>query len=257
MSSLTRKLALLAVLAAGCAGTSDLKVGDSVNLVDPETYEFTAARPLGGYRLGMGDQFDVDFLFERTLNTRVKVRPDGYVALPIVGEIPAQGRTPAELDSILTEAYSRYYREPDLTINILSYAPPSVYVLGEVHNPRAVDIVPGMSLIHALAMAQPTERSNMSSVVLLRRLEGGKAYAQRVNAARFLRGQADAWDVMVAPYDIIYVPPTFVAKLSDFVKDFFGGLVPVPLLYLRTWEAFHTDQVYNTVVNRTVDTTPN
>jgi len=246
----------LSVLAAGCGGTPELKVGDPVNLVDPETYAFEAARPVGGYRLGTGDQFDVEFLFERTLNTRVRVRPDGYVALPIVGEIPAQGRTPAELDSLLTVAYSRYYRDPEVTVNVLTFAPPSVYVMGEVRSARAVEITPGMSMIQALAMAQPTPDSNLSSVVLLRRLEGGKAYAQRVNAAQFLKGQADAWDVMLAPYDIIYVPATFVAKLQNFVADFFAGLVPVPLLYLRTWEAFHTDQVYNTVLNRTVDTSP-
>ncbi|NNF05200.1 MAG: hypothetical protein HKN21_00435, partial [Candidatus Eisenbacteria bacterium] len=163
-------------------------------MTESEVHEFSAARAAEkGYVLSTGDVFDVQFLFQRTLNTRVTVRPDGFVALPVVGEVACSGRTPAQLDSVLTEAYATYYRDPEVTINVLIFAPPSVYVLGEVRNQKAVKITPGMSMLQALADAGgSTPGANLGSAVLLRRVSDEQAYAQRVDLSKFLKGKGNA-----------------------------------------------------------------
>lgn len=245
-------LGAVCVCWAGCGGQPPRDPAILMN--DSDAVAFTAQRETAtSYRLGIGDVFELSFLFERGLNTRVKVRPDGFVAVPIVGEVAAAGRSPGELDSLLTDAYATYYKEPELTVNVVEFAPPEVYVLGEVRNQRAVPLTPGMSMLAALAAAGgTTPASNLGSVVLLRRVGDGEAVARRVDLGKFLDGKGSAWDLYLAPYDIIYVPTTFIAKMERFVDSFFGGLVPIPTLYLRGWEVFNTDEVYDTFLRRTL-----
>ena len=240
---------LTVALLWGCGGASDDPgVDPTVTMVDPDTVHFSAVRASkAGYVLTTGDVFDVEFLFEKTLDTRVKVRPDGYVALPVLGEVSAAGRSPAELDSMLTEAYATYYRTPEVTVNVLEFAPERVYVLGEVNRPRAVEIDNGMTLLHALAEAGgPKLTGNLNSVMVLRRLPNDQAYARRVNLKDFLNGQNMSFDFYLQPYDVIYVPQTFIARINQFVDQFFRQMIWVPMLYLRGWEAFHTADVYDT-----------
>ena len=239
------------VLAAGCGGARPASDMPSVEVMEDGAYaEFSAVRPLSpGYVLSSRDVFDVDFLFEKQLSTRVKVRPDGKVQLPIVGEVMAAGRTPAELDSILTAAYATYFKDPDVNVNLLEFAPDQVFVLGRVRNARAVDIQPGMSVIQAIAASGgPITGADMGSVILLRRVGEDRAVARRLDVNAVLAGRAASWDLLLSPSDIVYVPATFVAQISDFVENFFGGLVSAPNLYLRSWEAFHTDRAYERLV---------
>jgi hypothetical protein len=106
-----------------------------------------------------------------------------------------------------------------------------------------------MTALQALAMASGAkEGSSLGSVILLRRTGPGQAIAERLDLAAALKGDRGARDVLLAPNDILYVPPTFITKLDRFVDQFFFKLNPVPRLYLSGWEAFHTDRYYGTVV---------
>jgi polysaccharide export outer membrane protein len=198
------------------------------------------------YRLGPGDEIDMVFLFDSSLNARIIVRPDGGINLPILGDITVAGETPGRLARRIAEAYSRYYTNPQLSINLTRYAPSQCYVLGAVRYPKAVQIRPGMTILGALADAGgPTDLANMKSTVLIRRVSHNQAVARRVNLARFTGGRGLSSDLYLHDFDIVYVPTTFVGKITLIVDQIFGKLVSVPVFYLRGWEAFNTDLVYN------------
>ena len=63
------------------------------------------------------------------------IRPDGYITLPIVGDLYASGRTPAELNEVITVAYEPHYRGIDVSTIVRDTASNVVYVLGEVSAP--------------------------------------------------------------------------------------------------------------------------
>ena len=214
-----------------------------------EPYEFEASSSAQTqYRLATGDIFDVNFLFEPQLSSRVTVRPDGAVALPIMGEVTVAGRTPGELDSLLTHAYATYFKDPELTVNVTSFAPPSIYVLGEVRAPRVIELKAGLSLLQALASAGgATLEANLGSVILIRRIGETRGSAERVDLGAVLGGKKGARDVLMAPYDIVYVPATFISQVGRAVDKVFGKLLPAPVLYMRGWEAFHVDEIYGTI----------
>lgn len=198
------------------------------------------------YRLGPGDEIEMNFLFDRELNARVVVRPDGGINLPILGDIAVAGQTPGHLSDQIASAYSRYYTNPQLSINLTKYAPAQCYVMGAVKYPKAVEIRPGMSLAGAIASAGGgDEGANMKSVLLIRRLSHQRALARRINLAAFVGGKGLSSDLYLNDYDIIFVPTTFLSRLTGTIKQVFDSLTPLPVFYLRGWEAFNTDLVYN------------
>jgi protein involved in polysaccharide export with SLBB domain len=131
-------------------------------------------------------------------------------------------------------------------VNVIEFAPETIYVLGEVRNPKSVALTPGMSILQALAEAGgPLQTGNLGSVVLMRRVDDERAYAQRIDLQEMLSGNLSAFDMYLQPYDIVYVPKTFIARINQFVEQFFENMIWAPVFYLRTWEAFHTGDLYS------------
>ncbi|MDZ4803805.1 MAG: polysaccharide biosynthesis/export family protein [Candidatus Eisenbacteria bacterium] len=240
---------LLLASLAGCAGSGNL-AGD-VTLMDPsdESVTFGPSDSVyvdPSYRLGPGDTIRMVFLFDHDLDDEIIVRPDGAINLPILGDIMVAGTTPGQLADTVRTAYSRYYTNPQLSINLKEFAKPKVYILGDVKYPKAVDIRPGMTVAGALAEAGgPTEFADLRHAVLVRRMARNQAMARRFDLLRFTEGRPMSSDLYLQDYDIIFVPRTFIGKLVTVVNDIFGKMVALPIFYLRGWEAFNTDLVYN------------
>lgn len=239
----------VAIVLAGCAGSGNLD-GD-VTLLDPadETVTFGPSDSVyvdPSYRLGPGDTIRMVFLFDHDLDDEIIVRPDGAINLPILGDIVVAGITPGQLADSVRTAYSRYYTNPQLSINLKEFAQPKVYILGDVKYPKAVDIRPGMTVAGALAEAGgPVEFADLHNTVLVRRMGRNQAVAKRFDLLRYVEGRPMSSDLYLQDYDIIYVPRTFIGKLVTVVDEIFGKLVALPVFYLRGWEAFNTDLVYN------------
>ena len=80
------------------------------------------------------------------------IRPDGYITLPIVGDIYASGRTPAELNEVVTAAYEPHYRGIEVSTIVRETASNVIYVMGEVANPGQLQFSRPLTL---LAGARP------------------------------------------------------------------------------------------------------
>jgi polysaccharide export outer membrane protein len=238
-----------ALVLTGCAGGGGMN-GD-VTMVDPAKEVVTFGPPDSvyvdpSYRLGPGDTIRMVFLFDHDLDDEIIVRPDGAINLPILGDIMVAGLTPGQLADTVMVAYGRYYTNPQLSINLKDFAPPKVYVLGDVKYPKAVDIRPGMTVAGALAEAGgPNEFADLRNTVLVRRLAKNQAMAKRFDVLRFTEGRPMSSDLYLQDYDIVFVPKTFIGKLVTVVDSIFGKLTDIPVFYLRGWEAFNTDLVYN------------
>lgn len=244
--------ALLVVGLVGCGGGNDLD-GD-ITMLDPSEEVLTfgtsdTAYVDPSYRLGPGDHLRLVFLFDHDLDDDIIVRPDGAINLPILGDLMVVGLTPGQLADTIRTAYGQYYTNPQLAVNLKEFAPPQCYVLGEVKSPKAIEIRPGMSVAAAIAQAGgQTEYGNLRSTVLVRRVAHNRAVARRFDLMRFAEGRGVSSDLYLQDFDIIYVPKSFLGKLVNVVDQLFGKMTQVPVFYLRGWEAFNTDLVYNRVI---------
>lgn len=206
-----------------------------------EPFRLSLGRPeqvMPEYRFGFGDVIDVKFFHSSEFDITVTVRPDGRISLPKVGELSVTGMTPAWLDSIVTNKYAEFVREPDVTVIVSQFSGYQVFVLGEVNRPGGYAIVRNMTVLHAMAYAGgPKDTAKMSSVMIIRRDQAQGVRAFKVDIGRSLKAKRSIDlvrnDISVQPQDIIYVPKTALASVSDFMRQVYGGLLPPLDIYLR------------------------
>ena len=127
----------------------------------------------GPYTLGTGDQIRLTVFGQPQLSTTYFVSPQGTISVPLVGDVPASGRTTGQLGTEVAEDLRgrRMVVDPSVSVDILTYRP--VYVLGEVEKPGAYPYQPGLTTLSAVALAGGfTYRGVTSSGTVVRTLNG-------------------------------------------------------------------------------------
>jgi polysaccharide export outer membrane protein len=121
-----------------------------------------------GYSLGPGDRIRVTVFGQEQLSGEYEVDGLGNVTLPLIGEVPAKGKTEGQVEKLITEKLSpEYLRDPNVSVDVLTYRP--FYIFGEVNAPGSYPYVNGMTVINAIALAGGyTYRARTSSVNLIR-----------------------------------------------------------------------------------------
>ena len=105
------------------------------------------------YALDTGDRLQLTVFRHENLSGEFTLDATGSVALPLVGDIAARGRTARELESAIENRLRQdgYLIDPDVSIEVLSHRP--FYVLGEVAQPGRYEYVPWMTVVNAVALA--------------------------------------------------------------------------------------------------------
>jgi polysaccharide biosynthesis/export protein len=130
---------LLAVSCTACASSSNLPTLS----IDPAT---TA------YRLGGGDQLKVTVYGEERLTGTFPVNGQGNVAFPLIGEMPAGGKTLSEFEKTLTAALGDgFVNNPSVTVEVANFRP--YYILGEISKPGEYPYADGLTVFSAVARA--------------------------------------------------------------------------------------------------------
>lgn len=210
-----------------------------------ETRSKPAARPLEPistpqspppYRLGFGDVLEIRFFNNSEFNVTVPVRPDGRISIERVGELYVEGQTVEFVDEVITREYAKFLRAPEVTVIVKEFGSNQVYVLGEVNRPGLYPITKEMSIIQAIAAAGgPKEGAKLNSVLLIRKRANGAPAVGRVDIDNALenRSRSQNLTIDVRPLDVVFVPRTFIADLSNFMTRFYAAVLPPVDAYLR------------------------
>jgi polysaccharide export outer membrane protein len=105
------------------------------------------------YRLVPGDKLRIEVYKDPQLSQSLQVRPDGKITLPLLGDIPAAGKTSLELRDSIAGSLTTYINNPTVTVIVVETEPPVFYVMGEVADPGPYPVKGTVSVIQALAMA--------------------------------------------------------------------------------------------------------
>src|SRR5262249_36223272 len=104
-------------------------------------YAAAPARHDGGYRLDAGDKLRVVVYGQEGLTNTYAIDAAGSITMPLIGQVPARGRSPASLAAeISARLRNGYIREPSVAVEIESYRP--FFILGEVQAPGQYPYVP-------------------------------------------------------------------------------------------------------------------
>jgi polysaccharide export outer membrane protein len=104
------------------------------------------------YHLDAGDRLRVVVYGQEGLTNTYAIDAAGAITMPLIGTVPARGRTPAGLATeIAAKLRGGFIREPSVAVEIEAYRP--FFILGEVAAPGQYPYVPNMTVESAVAIA--------------------------------------------------------------------------------------------------------
>ncbi len=230
----------------GCAGTGGDDVVDVADFEQPAAVDVTdaeepAAVP-AAYQLREGDELAVSFPADRSLDYTAPVSPAGTLTVPSGGEIIAAGRTIDEVRAEIEVEMADLLLDPRASIVLSRVAEQPVYVLGEVAKPGSITNRGTIRLSMALAQAGGILSSGQPSSVMVVRTTGvPEATAIKIDIAQVLSGSDLSQDLVLEPYDVVFVPQSVIGKIDEFVDLFFNQIAPAQLFYLRGYDILNKE----------------
>ncbi len=156
------------------------------------------------YLIGASDLLEISVWGEENLSRQVTVRSDGFISLPLVGDVRTGGRTPSQLKEDLESRLSQYIKDPRCAVIVLEPRSKRYYVQGQVAQPGQFTLDKVLTLTQVIPIAGGfTEWADDDSIVILRE-EGDKKIRMEVDFSRIIKGKAE--DVPIKPGDTIIVP---------------------------------------------------
>jgi polysaccharide biosynthesis/export protein len=158
----------------------------------------------GTYVIATGDLLSVRVYNQDGVSTRTKVRADGKISVPLVGEIEARGKKPAELAKLLEVRLKEFIVAPAVTVTVDEPQAMQVSVLGEVTRPAILTLDASSGVLQALAGAGGlTDFANKDRIFVYRR--GTPAVRVRFTWDALSRGEGQAAAFVLKQGDVVVV----------------------------------------------------
>lgn len=191
--------------------------------------------PMNRARFEIGDKFKIAF-YERVddteqnkwgragsalqgfqqrpeLSGEYTIQDDGTIALPLLGSFTAADLVSGDLQAALASSFEKLTGRKGF-VTILSLERPPIYVLGPVKNPGAYKYVPGMTVLHTVALAGGFDRQNVEP---WQRVEAVREVEKRRTATEIVLKTVARAAILKAERDgsAVKVPPQLLQVVSE------------------------------------------
>jgi polysaccharide biosynthesis/export protein len=219
-------LALVPAFAQGVA-PADGRVGIPMNAPIPSTTgqavpgePATAPANVSSYVLGPEDQIAVRVFAAGDIPDKpVQIDNNGSVTLPMIGQVHAAGLTVKQLQANLVVAYKKYFKDPQVTVQVSDFRSQPVSVAGNVAKPGVVLLQGNRNLMEVIGMAGGLMADAGDSVLITRNLsEGpipvagaftdptGKYSVAHIDVRSIMSGKDPEANIQIKPHDVITIP---------------------------------------------------
>ncbi|MDN4630828.1 polysaccharide biosynthesis/export family protein [Sphingomonas sp. PvP056] len=171
-----------------------------------------APAQLRAYRINPGDEIEIYVWGEERLQRIVKVLPDGTFSFPLVGQIDALGKLPADIETLVSKGLRSQYRDtvPQVTVSVKSPMGLQFSVAGKVKAAGAFTAGRYVNVLEALVMAGgPADFADVGNVAILRK-SGTGLNVIKVRLTDILKGNPSGRDLAGLPQlesgDTVIVP---------------------------------------------------
>lgn len=179
------------------------------------------------YTIGPGDVLEISVWQHPELDRIVTVRPDGRMSFSLIGDVNANGLTPAKLDEVITRSLSEYVQKPEVTVVVTSIKSNQIIILGQVTRPGAYPMEESLTVLEAVAIAGGyTESAGLSRVTITRRSRAKNPKVIKVNLKKVIAEGDRGRDVILEPGDVVHLPKK-ASAWTIFDRYFIRGILPV------------------------------
>jgi polysaccharide export outer membrane protein len=147
-----------------------------------------------------------------------QVDNNGSVTLPMIGSVHAAGLTVEQFQANLVTAYKKYFKDPQVTVQVNEFHSQPVSVAGNVTTPGVVQLKGNRNLMEVIGQAGGLRADAGDTVLITRNLsEGpipvqgaftdstGKYSIAHINIRSVMSGKDPEGNIMIKPHDVITV----------------------------------------------------
>lgn len=159
------------------------------------------------YQIGPGDVVAIHVWKEPELSRTLPVRPDGFLSLPLIGEIKASGFTAAQLQAVFTQQYQKYMANPTITVMVQEARSRRFSVMGEVQRPGSYILTQPTTVLESLALVGGFRNfASVKKIYVLRARGNGTSERIPFNYSRVIKGKDSRANILLQPGDTVVVP---------------------------------------------------
>mgnify|MGYP005855019005 CR=1 FL=1 len=160
------------------------------------------------YHVHPGDLLQVNVWNEEALSGQVLVRPDGFISVPLAGEIDTSNHTIAEVSENIAAALSSYMKDaPMVVVALVEARGYKLYVLGKVQRPGQYLINGETDIMQALALAGGLSTfAARTDIIVLRRGADGAKTSIPFEYSEVEEGDDLETNIVLESGDVIVVP---------------------------------------------------
>jgi polysaccharide export outer membrane protein len=165
-------------------------------------------QPSVNYRLLPKDTVHIKVFQEEDLETTARIDKDGNIFFPLLGKAQIGGQTVQEATGTMETLLKEYLINPQVSLEIVSYAKQHFTILGQVNKPGIFDIPDesSLNLLEALGMAGGYTKIANPGKIIIKRMVDGKEAVIRIDGNRILNPRNADQDIPeVLPGDTISV----------------------------------------------------
>lgn len=180
------------------------------------------------YIIQPNDRLAIKFFYNPEMDELTTVRPDGRIALQLVGEIMVAGQTPRALTELITHEYDKELKNPEITVIVRAFGA-RVYVDGEVEDPGEFELNGPLTVMQAIARAKGVTDNAWKEALVIRRIKGKQPLVIEIDISAVLTGEDFGQDIGLVPFDIVYVPRSPIADINLWVAQYIRNNLPISL----------------------------
>ncbi|MFH2075029.1 MAG: polysaccharide biosynthesis/export family protein [Pseudomonadota bacterium] len=161
---------------------------------------------VGDYIIGPGDVLDISVWKDEALTRIPIVRPDGFIAFPLIGDIRAAGKSVLQLKTEMEGKLVRYVPDIVLFLDIKQANSMIIYVIGRVNTPGRFNLNTDVNVLQALATAGGLNIFAKRDKIKIFREENGKTKLIPFEYDEVVEGKRLEQNVRLKKGDVVVVP---------------------------------------------------
>lgn len=173
----------------------------------------TYKKPENAYTIGAGDVVKIDIFRVEEYSGQYAVLVDGTISLPLIGSVPVQGMTLAQMQTEIANKYSSYLKRPIISVSLVNPRPLKIAIAGEVNSPGSYNInldeqQKFPTVTDMLEKAGGIRTTADVSQVKIQRIWQGRKQTLYVDLWDLLQNGNLNQDISLRDGDSIYIPST-------------------------------------------------
>jgi len=178
-------------------------VNGNVDAVTNKDAKNTSA--LSQYAIGAADVIHINVWKNADLSQTLTVDPDGFVSVPLLGDIHVAGMTTNQLGAILASRFKSYVVSPQVTVSVIDIRSRQVYVMGQVGKAGGYPLIAPITVLQLIAQAGGLNTFAKRKNIYVLRAKSGTTEKLPFNYVDVTHGDGRQ-NIMLQPGDTVIVP---------------------------------------------------